>query len=64
VGVYVLTYGAPLVNAANAYSLQMSQAGFAFPSAETTGSVTINTHDTTNTAVDPASVSVLIFGAN
>jgi hypothetical protein len=64
VGVYVITYGAPLSNAANSYGITMSQAGFAFQAAEALGSVTINTHDTTNTAVDPASVSVQIFGAN
>lgn len=63
-GVYVITYGAPLTNAANSYGITMSQAGFAFEAAEAVGSVTINTHDTTNTAVDPASVSVQIFGAN
>ena len=63
-GVYVITYGAPLTNATNCYGVLMSQAGFAFESAEAVGSVTITTHDTTNAAVDPASVSVQIFGAN
>jgi hypothetical protein len=63
-GVYVITYGTPLTNSTNCYGVLMSQAGFAFESAEAVGSVTITTHDTTNTAVDPASVSVQIFGAN
>lgn len=64
VGVYVITYGIAMANAGNSYGFSMSLPGFIFQVSESNISVTINTHDTTNVAVDPAIVSVQVFGAN
>jgi hypothetical protein len=64
VGVYVITYGAALTNFTNCYSVQMNVAGFTAVAAESTASVTIDTTNTSNTAFDPGSVSLVVFGAN
>lgn len=64
VGVYVVTFTAPMVNAANSYSVTMPVAGFAIYSSESVSSVTITCTDTTNAALDPASVCLQVFGAN
>lgn len=64
VGVYTITYGAPLANIANCYSFSMNIAGFQFIFSETAGSVTIHTTDTTNTLADPTVVCAMVFGAN
>lgn len=63
-GVYVVTYAAPLTNPNNCYSISMNVAGFASYSPEAVGSVTINTNNTSNVAFDPGSVSFVMFGAN
>ena len=63
-GVYVVTFSGALQNANNCYQISMSQAGFVFYTADSAASVTINAHDTTNAAVDPANVSLVVFGDN
>lgn len=63
-GVYVVTYAAPLTNAVNCYEISTSQFGFIAFSAETSGSVTINTNNTSNVPADPSSVSLVVYGAN
>lgn len=64
VGVYVIQYVVVLSNAANSYGISMNKAGFIFMTAETVGTVTINTNNTTNTPIDPDVVCVQVFGAN
>jgi len=64
VGVYVVTYAIPMVNATNCYGVTTNTAGFSEASAEATNSVTITCTNTANAAVDPGSVSMLIFGAD
>lgn len=63
-GVYVVTYTVAMTNANNCYATSMSQAGFMQVSVESTASVTITTTDVTNSVLDPAFVSVMVFGAN
>jgi len=63
-GVYVITYGAPLTQAQNSYGVSMSPAGFAVPSAETVQSVTITCTNAAGAAEDAAPLSVQIFGSN
>lgn len=62
-GIYVISYPA-MGQATNCYEISMDQPGFAFRSAETLTSVTINCTNTANTAFDPGFVSVVIHGAN
>jgi hypothetical protein len=64
VGVYVVTYVAPLTGATNCYNMSMNTAGFMNYSTETAASVTINTNTTGSLAFDPGSVSLTVFGAN
>lgn len=64
VGVYVVTYAAPMTNAVNSYGLSMNEAGFLIPSAESSTGVTLTATDHTNAAVDPPSVSLQVFGAD
>jgi len=64
VGVYVVTYGAPMTNAANCYEINLGTAGFTVPSAEAVGSVTLTCTNTANTAADPTFVSLVVHGAN
>lgn len=63
-GTFTITYGAPLTNAANCYQISQNSAGFAFPGAETTANVVVNTTNTGNVATDPGTCSVVIWGAN
>ena len=63
-GVFVVTYLAPLTNAANCYEIAQSSAGFCLYGAETTSSIVITTTNTANAATDPGSCSVVIYGAN
>lgn len=63
-GLFVITYGAPLTNAANCYSFSTNLAGFQQVSAEAVGSVTVQFSNTADAATDPTLASVVIFGAN
>lgn len=64
VGVYVVTYAATLVNAANCYEVSMGTPGFAVPGAELVGGVTLTCTNTASGALDPAFVSLVVHGAN
>lgn len=64
VGIYTIDYTIPLTQTLNCYSLSMSQAGFMFVTLDATGAVTINTMNTANVPVDPAFISVVVYGAN
>jgi hypothetical protein len=63
-GVYTITYGAPMVNSANCYGVEMSAAGFTAITAESQTAVLLDTTNTANTAFDPPFVSFVVFGAN
>lgn len=63
-GVYQVNYTTPLTNAQNCYEMSMNAAGFMFEIGEAVGSVTVSTNNTSNIAFDPASVSVVVYGAN
>jgi hypothetical protein len=64
VGIYLVTYTNPMLNAANCYGISLNQAGFGFMNAESTTTVTINTTNIAGGAVDPGTVSLQVFGAN
>lgn len=64
VGLYVVTYAAPMANAANCYEVNLGTAGFAVPSVETTAAVTLTCTNTANAAADPAFVSLVVHAAN
>lgn len=64
VGVYLVTYASALTNATNSYGMSLGQAGFAFASAETTGSVTVSTVNSAGVPIDPSLVSLQVFGNN
>jgi len=63
-GVFVITYGTSLTNAANCYDISTNIAGFASYSSETNNSVTIDIANTSNVATDPGSCCVVILGTN
>lgn len=63
-GVFTITYGSTLTNAANCYVLSQNSAGFISFGSETTNSVVVNTANTSNVATDPGACSVIIYGAN
>ena len=63
-GVYVINYSLTMTNAANCYELSMNQAGFIFPTAETTGSVTLSFENAASALTDPGFASVVVYGAN
>lgn len=63
-GVYVVTFQAPLINSHNCYSGQLGVPGFVAIPVESTSSVTLACTDNTNTPIDPASVSFTVFGDN
>lgn len=63
-GEFQINYNSLLTSASNCYELSINSAGFVFPAAETTGSVTINTTNTSNVAFNPGFVSVVVYGAN
>lgn len=63
-GQYIITYSNNLTNAANCYEISQSSSGFTSYNTETNATVTINTANTSNVLTDPASCSVVIYGAN
>jgi hypothetical protein len=63
-GVYVVTYGAAMVNAANCYETSMGLAGFIVPSVESVNGVTLTCTNVANAATDPAFLSLVVHGAN
>lgn len=64
VGLFVITYAAPLLVATNCYGLSSNLAGFQQIAGEAVGSVTVQFTNTADAATDPTSASVQIFGAN
>lgn len=62
VGNYTITYTNQMQNSSNCYSVNISQAGVWFVTAETVNSVTIQVENLAGGAFDPTNVGVVIFG--
>lgn len=64
-GVFVITYGKPMTNVANCYSITLAGSiGVAQVASETASSVTVNVENLSGTAIDPVNLCLTVFGAN